>query len=359
LNKQKKILICPLDWGIGHTTRCIPVINKLREFNFKVIIACNNFQRTVFEKEINNCEYVYFKGYNITYSKTINVWLKLLLLIPKIFFKIIIEHQKIKKLVKKHDIDIIISDNRFGLWNKKIKSIYLTHQLLIKCPKYLKFAEPFLAYFHKILINKYDECWIPDFNGEINLSGDLSHKYTLPNNAHFIGPLSRFENINTSPFNSAKFDYLFLISGPEPQRTILENKVLDIINYSDKKFCIVRGNPNLKNITIETSKNNQIINYADTNTLYSLIKNSDIIVSRSGYSTVMDLAFFSNKIIFVPTPGQTEQEYLAGYLSKNHFSVSITQSSFANILKTNINYNKYQIEFLKQNSLLRERILNF
>lgn len=242
-------------------------------------------------------------------------FLTLLFQFPKILIRILLEHQQLKKIIKKHNIDVVISDNRFGLWCRSVKSIYITHQIMIKCPKHLVKLEKVLYKIHKWIINKYSECWIPDFEGTPNLSGDLSHKYAVPKNTIFIGPLSRISHANTNDI--LDFDVLFLLSGPEPQRTVFEEIITKSILNTDRKIAIIRG---ITDQDKDLNVSHYVINYANNNELEKTIRRSKLIISRSGYSTIMDLAAMSKKAVFIPTPGQTEQEYLAEYLfTEGHF----------------------------------------
>lgn len=337
-------MLCPLDWGLGHSTRCIPIILKLVENNYSVFVGGNETTRRVILSEVPQVKFVYFKGYNINYSKSIPFILKIFLQFPKILFRIIAEHHQLKKIIKENDINIVISDNRFGLWNKSIKCIYITHQIMIKCPKNLKVFEFLLYRVHNFFIKKYSECWVPDIENSNNLSGDLSHKYPLSKNTFYIGPLSRFNSTNSDSRNIKLYDILFLISGPEPQRTVLEKIAQNCVSSSKLKIAIVRGvaETNAKSINSE----HLIVNYASAIELNDLINKSELIISRSGYSTIMDLAVLGKNAILIPTPGQTEQEYLADYL--------LNKSSFFYMKQDEFSLNK-AVEGAKKYSGIRIR----
>ena len=192
---ENRVLVAPLNWGLGHATRCVPIINALLDARKEVIIASDGFSLEFLKKEFPNLQTVEFKGINIKYSKSNSQVWAMLWQMPEIIFAIIKEHSELKKIIQKFDIQIVISDNRFGLWNKKIKTIYITHQISVKISNRFEFLNKIAYLIHCQIIKKYSECWIPDFEGEENLSGDLSHKYPLPKNARFIGILSRFKNI--------------------------------------------------------------------------------------------------------------------------------------------------------------------
>ncbi len=352
---KKNILICPLDWGLGHATRCIPIIKELLKFdNTKLIIAADKRPLDLLKSEFPDLEFVRFPGYKITYSKKGNLIIKMLSLLPSIFLGIYKEHQTLKTIINNHKIDIVISDNRFGLWNKNVYSIFMTHQIMIKLPIFLGFLEPLLYRINKLFINKYNECWIPDFDGTNNISGDLSHKYNLPANSYFIGPLSRFNNKKAN--GDYKYNVTAIISGPEPQRTIFEELIINQLKRTSLKSAIVSGK------TEETKKEHQlsenIKQYSSLNQdeLLKIIQDSEIIICRSGYSSIMDLATLGKKAVFVPTPGQTEQEYLAKYHKIKEYFYYTAQNKF-DIIKSLKKAEQYYIEgFVNDYKALNKRI---
>ena len=247
---------------------------------------------------------------------------KIILLIPKILGSIIIEHRALKKIVRENKIDIVISDNRYGLWNKEIKSIFITHQLFIKAPFLENVVHLMVAFF----VNKYDECWIPDVMGNDNLSGDLSHKNTLPKNSSFVGLLSRF-NSDEKIMLPFKYDVMAIISGPEPQRGILEKLIIEQIKTSSLKALVVCGTPLFRD-KVNYNNKLKIVAHLNSNEMQQAILQSKMIISRSGYSTIMDLAVLGKQAVFIPTPGQTEQEYLAELLMQKGVAFFQSQDNF-------------------------------
>ncbi len=351
----KRILICPLDWGLGHATRCIPIIRLLLKKNTQVIIAADGRPLELLKKEFPELEFIVLKGYNIVYPSSGSMVLKMFFSVPKIFIGIYNEHTDLKKIIQEREIDTVISDNRFGLWNKNIKSIFITHQLRIKTP----FAEKLLHRINLYFIKKYDECWVPDFAGTENLSGDLSHKYALPENAFFVGPLSRFSNVIAKEERLKQshnsYEIMAIISGPEPQRSIFEKLILAQIKQTNLKALVVCGKTELEQ-KIETLGNIELISHLKADEMQQAFLNSQLIIARSGYSTIMDLATLGKKVIFVPTPGQTEQEYLAEYLMSKNVAYCVPQNKFnlMNALKESENYKGF--EALIHRSELEERI---
>ena len=351
---KKKILICPLDWGLGHASRIIPIINALIKNNFEIIIAADNYPLQLLKSEFPDLLTLKFPSYQISYSKGKSLVFKMLFYIPKIIFGIYKEHKRLNTIINEYKIDIVISDNRFGLWNKKITSIFITHQVMIKMPKYFKFFEYPVHLINKWFILKYNICWIPDFETMPNLSGDLSHKYELPN-ASFIGLLSRFSR--TGNYNIEKtYDIVVILSGPEPQRTIFEKIVYNQAKLIDYKTLIIKGIPG-KKIKTEQYENITLVSHLLSEEINNLILSTEIIICRSGYSSIMDLISLNKKAILVPTPGQTEQEYLAQYHSNNKYFYCVFQDKF-NLENDIMNLKKYSQTVLENNdkSLLYKEI---
>jgi len=327
----KKLLVVPLDWGLGHATRCVPVIRDLVNNNCEVWLAGEGAQEKLLREEFPSLSFLPLKGYRVKYAKS-GLTGKLLLQIPSILRSIKEENQWLKEQVSKHQFEAVISDNRYGLYHKKIFSVFITHQLCIKS-SFGKWSEGFLQKWNYDLIDHFNECWIPDEEGKNNLAGELSHPATLPGiPVKYIGALSRFVRQDSfgekRNIQEIKDHLLIILSGPEPQRTILENKIIDqIVNYPGTA-TIARGLPTEKNI-IPSTNTIQFYNHLSSQELNNEATKAEFIVSRSGYSTVMDIAALQKKSILVPTPGQTEQEYLADYLMKRQFSFCVKQKDLS------------------------------
>lgn len=324
--KKPVVLVAPLDWGLGHATRCIPVIIKLLEYNCEVIIAADGDCKLLLEKEFPDITFLYLRGYRIQYSRK-KIWLpvKLFIQFPKIIFTIYTEHAWLKKAIKKYSVDFIISDNRPGLHNPSVACVYITHQLQIKTGNGVS---GWLAQkIHYRFIKKFRECWVPDMAGELNLAGELSHPVYKPKiPVRYMGPLSRFG----PAIAEIKYDLLFLLSGPEPQRTVFEDIILkELRNYSGSAL-LVRGLPQTaKSKQFVASPGFRVYDHLPAKELNAVILQSELVVARSGYTTVMDLVKLKKKAILVPTPGQTEQEYLARYLMEQGLFYYMEQNEFS------------------------------
>jgi len=333
LNKSKNILICPLDWGLGHATRCVPIIQKLVEAGANVIIGADKRPLAFLKKEFPELQFVEFPGYDIHYSEKGSMVLTMLLSAPGILQKIRRERKLLQKIIDEHKIDIVISDNRYGLWNKKIKCVFITHQLSIKCPTWLHYMEYILMQINKHYIHKFDECWVPDIKGMSSCSGFLSKKHRRFKNVHFIGLLSRFDepqyvNLERKPI----YDVLFILSGPEPQRTVFEKIILAQLKESDKiKALVVRGMTDSSENSV-ISENVQMVAHLETAELAKAMAEAKLVICRPGYSSIMDIVTMGVNAYFVPTPGQTEQEYLARYFHKKNTFYFTKQENF-NIVK--------------------------
>lgn len=324
--RLKTILIAPLNWGIGHATRCIPIINALIKQGFTPILASDGNALLLLQKEFPNLKTYELPSYGIQYAKNPSFFkLKLLFQIPKILKKIKEERIVVANIIKKENIKGIISDNRFGVWSNKIPSVYITHQIIVLSG----LTTFFTTKIHQRIINKYNICWIPDVKENPRLSGKLSNTLNLKTKHHYLGILSRFSNkLNSNTkLNKSKYDILILLSGQEPQRTLLENKLLSEFKSSTKKIVFVRGIISEKE-EIQNIKHITFINYLLQNELEKAINQSDLVISRSGYSTIMDLATLQKKAFFIPTPGQTEQEYLATHLNKLQIAPFCKQHEF-------------------------------
>ena len=326
IHRKPRILVAPLDWGLGHTTRCIPVIKGLIANNAEVIIAAEGPHKLLLSNEFHEATFIHLDGYRINYAKTrAGLLRKIFFQIPKILKTMRSENEWLQKVVQDQRIDAVISDNRFGLYHTKIPCIFITHQLLIKSP-FGAGSEKILQKWNYKNINRFSACWIPDNEGIENLAGNLSHpdkKPIVP--IHYIGALSRFEKKEAE---EKKDRLLFILSGPEPQRTIFENKIINEISHYNGTAVIVRGLPGSPSIIPSTGMI-EFYNHLPAEELNKEIAMAEYIISRSGYTTVMDLVKLKKKSILVPTPGQTEQEYLAGYLMQKEIAVSVNQKTFS------------------------------
>ncbi|WP_320816131.1 glycosyltransferase [Flavobacterium sp.] len=302
-NQKKKILVAPLNWGLGHATRCIPIINGLIDNGFEPVIASDGDALELLKKEFPKLISLELPSYDIQYAeKGRNFKWKMFAQIPKIISAVQKEQKETTKILNTYHFDGIISDNRLGVYSKETPSVFITHQLNV-----LTGSTSWLTTkLHKRYIQKFNECWVPDVESSPNLSGKLGHPVEAIKNAKYIGPLSRLSK-KAKPI---VYDLMVLLSGPEPQRTILEEKIILELEYYPKKVIFIKGVVQNKQVK-EQIDNVTYYNYMNSDELEDAFNESNFILCRSGYTTIMDLAKLNKKAFFIPTPGQYEQKYLA------------------------------------------------
>ncbi|APG61435.1 glycosyltransferase [Christiangramia salexigens] len=318
---KKRILVAPLNWGLGHATRCIPIINELQRSGFETLIASDGAALELLKKEFPDLIHFELPSYNIQYSRkaTFLKW-KIMRQLPHLYKTIQAEKKRTEVLVEKHSITGIISDNRLGVRSKNLnKNIYITHQLNVLNGIFTNIS----SYLHQRYIQNFDQCWVPDLEGEINLSGKLGHPATKPENLRYTGVLSRLRK-KAVP---VKYDFLIILSGPEPQRGILEEILLKEFQHSDHKILFIRGVIN-DEVLNTVNPNIDIRNYMFGSDLEEAFNGSKHIISRSGYTSLMDMAEMDKKAFLIPTPGQPEQTYLAKRLEKLNIAPYCMQEDF-------------------------------
>ncbi len=309
---RKRVLFAVLDWGLGHATRSIPVIRKLNELQCDVMIASSGDALKLLKSEFPDYLFFELSSYNAQYSKSIPLMLKLLVQVPKLLSAMRKEHLEVKNLARENKVDIIISDNRYGCWAKGVRSVFITHQVNLIMPMPLRWLEPLVKRKLNRWISRFDEVWIPD--DKHKLTAKLT--YPAPSNSRFVGALSRFGSHRQAGISN--YDFVAVLSGPEPQRTQLEELIMKGASTSKLEALIVRGVFDEHSRPKPAATGITFISHCNSTELEEIIQESKVIVCRSGYSSIMDLAFVQkDKVLFVPTPGQTEQEYLAKLLFEN------------------------------------------
>ncbi len=325
-----RILVCPLNWGLGHASRDISIIRKLLDRGHEAIIAADGAALELLSGEFPGLKSIRFRSAaNITYFRSLPAWLKIFLITPLLGYDILMEHHRLKKIVRLTKAGLIISDNRYGLWHSRIPSVLVTHQLNFRFPAFLGFVERPAAGMIRLMIRKFHRCWIPDHPSGNNLSGELAHKYSIPRNATFTGVLSRFACGRTASAEPPGDRPLLVVSlsGPEPQRTKLENIILGQIREVPLPAVILQGLPG-KSGQREIAPGINMCSHLPSHRIRSLLENARYIICRSGYTSVMDLASLGKTAMLIPTPGQTEQEYLSRYLSRRGLFLSMSQKNF-------------------------------
>ena len=337
-----KVLISPLSWGFGHAGRMIPLARELERRGCEVVFAADEPLIKLVAGELPGVMTLEIPGLRIRYSRFLPQYVSIFLQLPVIIASAVREHATLRRPAKELDPIVIISDNRFGFYHKKIFSVYVTHQVRIAFPGYLRFLEPVAALIHRIIIRRYDLCLVPDYPGSENLSGKLSHGIRLPGNTAFIGPLSRFGASVSDPVAPCRAKgepllkdtggaaivmtrpYVCLIlSGPEPQRSLLLRKVSGSLR--EFPLAVLCATP--VNFHAPPGQEIKIITEADTSTMRHIISGALIVIARAGYTSVMELVSLGRGAVLIPTPGQTEQEYLGRHLDGRYGFVTMSQNS--------------------------------
>ncbi len=317
---MKNILVAPLNWGLGHATRCIPIIKELQNQGFTPILASDGVALSLLKKEFPELVALELPSYNIEYAKKgKNFKWKLLQNSPNTLNAILSEKKLVKKWVSEYHLQGIISDNRLGIHSKKVPSVFITHQIRVMSGKTTWISSK----IHQKLIKKYTECWVPDVEGFPNLSGKLGHVKKFNANLKYIGVLSRLEKEALPEI----YDLMVIISGPEPQRTLLEEKLISELNDFSKPVLFVKGVIESEQ-KIEKIDNVVYYNFMTSDDLQKAFNSSNKILCRSGYTTVMDLTKLEKKAFFIPTPGQFEQEYLAKLYHEINIVPTASQDDF-------------------------------
>ncbi len=322
----KHVLISALDWGLGHATRTSEIIDRLIAQNYKVTLVGSGRVYHYFKQRYPNLKI--YKIFNLTlrYSRSSTTFhLKITWVFFKMYINILLDRIFLPKILKQTKPDLIISDSRFGIRSKRVYSIIISHLINFHLPKAVQFLDTTIFWNVCQLINKFDEHWIPDYALEPNLSGKLSHFRLCHYNTYYIGLLSRFKHADCQP--NPDYDIFCIASGIEPQRTIFVQKLIDTFKDTQWKVLIASGAPE-KNFQ-KNYQNITLVSYMDGEKFCQHVKGSKYIIVRAGYSTLMDLIALGKTALIVPTPRQTEQEYIAWHLHSQKIFQKTSQSEFS------------------------------
>ncbi len=311
-----RVLIAPLNWGLGHATRCIPLIRRYVKEGAEVWLGGTGASLRLLKSYFPELTSIELAPLDIRYNAGKSQVTAMLRALPQLVRFMRGNRKKIRELVSSVSFDLIISDNCFGVYSEQCDCVYMTHQLHICMPRPWRWLEPLAARCHARLYNKYKEIWVPDYADDENLSGILGHPKRLDKRVKYIGPLSRFENIERDAIDSVstrgKYDVVAVLSGPEPQRTVFEQEIMARYADSNEQVLIVRGKTD-EPMTHILRQNIMLVPHLPDDKLRQELQATKHIIARSGYSTIMDLHVLGllSKAELHPTPGQSEQEYLA------------------------------------------------
>jgi UDP-N-acetylglucosamine:LPS N-acetylglucosamine transferase len=321
--KRKRILLSPLNWGLGHVTRTIPIIQAFIQSQNEVIICCDSDQEEIYRKYFPELWYVYHKGYPFSFKGKGNWSLDIMRHVFSLNDFLAEEKKRVDQLVEKFNPDLVISDQRFGFLSVKVKSIIISHQLNLPLNR-LNIAGKLL---NKRMLNRFDEIWIPD-NGAERLSGDLSNGAN--SKSYFIGTCSRFhyDAIDKYLPRQKTYKYLGIVSGPSPYSDLFLADLIQKFSKLEDKCSIIS---HVKGDLNSIGDNVDFFLRPDHELFLKTLLKSDTVISRSGYTTLMDIIETGNKAIFIPTKGQKEQVYLAKHLRNRDRWYFCSEEEFAKI----------------------------
>jgi hypothetical protein len=307
----------------------VPIIERLLEKGHTVELAGDGAAMDLLRAEFPELKIHPFRSLvRIRYSLHLPAWFKITILSPVLLYEIVTEHFRFRRIIRRIKPRVVISDNRYGLWNRSVLSILVTHQVSLKLPGFIKFLEYPVFLTMKMVTGRFDRCWIPDYPGKDNLSGELSHRYKIPGNAVFIGAVSRFASRDRGVFLAEKteksVDLAILLSGPEPQRSQFQKIVLKQVLHLECRCVILQGIPG-KIRRSDLTSYVTMYSHMHSAELRNLLEQSKYVICRSGYTGIMDLALMNKKAMIIPTPGQTEQEYLSRFLADRGLFLSCSQ----------------------------------
>ncbi len=300
---KNRILVAPLDWGMGHATRCIPLIRKLQQQGAEVLVAVPQTLETRLRQSLSNVQFISLKGYEIRYHQCIPVWLSVFFQVFKIRRAIRDEHRWIMEQADTLKIDQIISDNRYGLWHPSLHSILLSHQLQPIAPFGGWFAKKIIQRIMRQLLRNFDEIHVPDYAGPNRLSGRLSVPFEGLPPVKYIGPLSRFTCAAKEEIIPNTL--LAILSGPEPHYSRFYQSMKEKALQEGFVFRALGWK-----IPEQAAGADVLLNLSDEQ-FAKEVAQAEKIVCAAGYSTLCDLHVLGRKAELFPTPGQTEQKYLS------------------------------------------------
>src|SRR5690606_13577563 len=251
---KRKIIVAVLNWGLGHASRSIPIVYALLEEGFDPVLASDGESLLLLRKEFPKLEWFELPSYHITYPRQGRFMrIHFMLKSPLMLKAIIAEYNALSSFISSDgSVAGIISDNRLGCFSKKVLSAYVTHQLQLLSGSTSKIT----SRVHHFFIKRYSECWVPDTKEPGNLTGEMSvsKKYNKP--VKYVGPLSRFMKRKADK----SYDLLVLLSGPEPQRRLLEEILLMELKGYEGRILFIRGKVDAES-TVEEKGKMTILNY--------------------------------------------------------------------------------------------------
>lgn len=310
-----------LDWGLGHATRSIPIVHAYLQQGCQVLLGGAGRAGELLQLEFPQLQYVDLPAYRPSYPEDGNMVMAMANQSFHFMQVIKDERRLLDRLITEHKIDLVVSDNRFGLSSTRVPCYMVCHQIFLMMPGWMSWMEPLVNVMNRNYLDDYTAVWVPDHAGEPNLSGRLSRLYDLPKTFRFMGPVSRFKKSEVAPQTG---HVLILLSGPEPQRSLLEAKLLKQCEGLPYQFTLVQGITEMQQSS-QPLPNLQQVSYLTANALQTALDEAEMVICRSGYTSLMDLVTVQRKALLIPTPGQTEQEYLAKHLASSGWFQCVEQ----------------------------------
>jgi uncharacterized protein (TIGR00661 family) len=312
-----RILFGVFDWGLGHATRDIPLITAMLERNEVHILSTGHALQILRNHFGERCTYYDVPSVFPPYSKSRFFKLKFTLSAPRMARTLAKARRKSKRIIDM-GFDRVVSDCRYDVYDRPDNSYLINHQLRFKAPMG---AQRLLEAWLAMRMKRYACVLVPDFE-EPNLTGVLSHglHYLPKERIRYIGMLSHLRRLDLPQ----DIDYLISLSGPEPQRTVLEKRVLAQVGQLKGKVVIAGGKPGGKNEDL--GENAQHFAFLNAQQQQDAMNRAKCVVTRSGYTTMMELVELEKtQVLLLPTPGQTEQEYLGDYCQRHKYYRHISQ----------------------------------
>lgn len=323
---SRRILFALHDWGLGHATRSLLLIRALLDRGDQVtVLSAPGGGLQLLRAELGNrCDYYPYRDIPKPFSRwPAMFYVRMSLSMPLVWARFKLEHRLTERLVAERGFDCVVSDSRFGVWSRAVPSYCILHSLRQIIPGRPRWMETLVEWGQRRLLRHYTKVLVPDAAGPEGLSGDLGHHPTLDwgkGRLCYIGPLASVQRMDLP----VDIDVFFSVSGIEPQRSLLGKKVLDALPWLQGRIVVTLGDPSRAGETFRVG-NATVHGYLDRRAQSEMLNRAAVVMTRSGYTTLMELAELGKRALFVPTPGQSEQEYLAKYHAEQGHVWSTTQ----------------------------------
>ncbi|MBR7067907.1 MAG: hypothetical protein IKI28_06270 [Bacteroidales bacterium] len=326
---MKTILVAPLNWGLGHASRCIPLIAHLLNMGHRVVLAGDGASLQLLHNRFGQIETIHLPSYSVRYSARRSQLLPMLWLALRLPLHNWLEHLRLQRIIRSMGIDLVLSDNRYGLWSKHCPCVLIAHQLRVIPPQPFAWAERFTSPLLRRWMRHFSAVWVPD-NAETPLAGRLSAHNGLRTIRH-IGTLSRFALIDLQRLPPVDYDFELLViaSGPPPHRQLLIDAACTLAQRHNLRCLIVAGNP-AAGCNIQGDGTIRHVGHLPDTAFAAAVLHARYLLFRGGYSSIMDMLTLGVVGLMIPTPGQTEQEYIAQHLNQLGILQSIAQQELPN-----------------------------